>query len=189
VRYIPPPNPTRPPPAVSGERVHYVFLAAGDGIGPGIATLDPDKAFTTVQGSSAGGEVVNDTTPPDTASLPSRGVNLDSIYTLVDVDSAVVRLQTSAAPAYPLDLLQKHVEGTVMAQYVVDTTGFADTTSFRLLHATDSGFVRAVLDALPYMRFIPAKIGTRHVRQLVQQTFAFRISPSLLASPIRGKKP
>src|SRR5579872_4851401 len=88
VHYIPPPNPTRPPPAVSVERVHYVFLAVGDGIGPGLAAVDPDKAFTTVQGSSAGGEVVNDTTPPDTASLPSRGVSADSIYTLVDVDSA-----------------------------------------------------------------------------------------------------
>ena len=189
VRYIPPPNPTPPPPAATGERVHYISLALGEGIGPGIATVDPSRPFTTAQGSSAGGEVTNDTIPPDTASVSNRGVSADSIYTVVDVDSAVVRLQTSAAPAYPLDLLQKRIEGMVTAQYVVDTTGFADTASFHLMNATDSGFVRAVRDALPYMRFIPAKIGAHHVRQLVQQSFAFRISPSLLASPARGKRP
>lgn len=189
VHYLPPPNPTRPAPVNSGERVHYISLTAGAGVGPGVATIDPNRAFTTAQGSSAGGNVANDSTPPDTSSRPGPGTKADSIYTVVDVDSAVVRLSSSAAPAYPLDLLDRRVEGLVVARYVVDTTGFADTASFRLLDATDSGFVRAVRDALPYMRFIPAKIGTRHVRQLVQQSFAFRISPSLLTGSAHGKKP
>ena len=89
----------------------------------------------------------------------------------------MVRSQSSAAPAYPLDLLTKKVQGSVNARYVVDTTGFADTTSFEVLASTNEGFVRAVRDALPYMRFTSAKIGTRKVRQIVEQSFTFKITP------------
>jgi hypothetical protein len=52
-----------------------------------------------------------------------------------------------------------------------------DTTSFRVVHATDSGFAAAVIEAVPYMRFRPAFIGGRRVSQLVEQKFEFRISP------------
>ena len=82
------------------------------------------------------------------------------MFTILEVDSAVVRSQSSAAPAYPLDLLTKKIEGSVNARYVVDTTGFADTTSFEVLERR-TRIHRAVRDALPYMRFSPAKIGTR----------------------------
>ena len=99
------------------------------------------------------------------------------MFTKLEVDSAVVRSQSSAAPAYPLDLLSKHIEGTVVARYVVDTTGFADTTSFEVIRSTNPEFIRSVRDALPYMRFSPAKIGTHKVRQLVEQPFTFRITP------------
>ncbi|MGH7619343.1 MAG: energy transducer TonB [Gemmatimonadaceae bacterium] len=91
----------------------------------------------------------------------------------------------SAAPAYPLDLLEKHVEGMALVRYVVDTTGFADTHSFTVIRATDSGFVRAVRDALPYMRFSPAKIGAKKVRQMVEQPFTFKIAPAAAAVPKR----
>jgi outer membrane biosynthesis protein TonB len=88
-----------------------------------------------------------------------------------------VRSQTSAAPAYPLELLTSHVEGNVIARYVVDTTGFADVESLEVVTSTNVGFVRAVRDALPYMRFSPAKIGPMKVKQLVEQSFTFRITP------------
>jgi hypothetical protein len=68
------------------------------------------------------------------------------------------------------------VQGFVNARYVVDTTGFADTTTFVVLDATQPEFVGAVRDALPYMRFHPAKIGQNKVRQLVQQRFTFQIA-------------
>lgn len=113
---------------------------------------------------------------------PTTGdANTDSVFTLLEVDSAVVRSASSAAPAYPLELLEKHVEGFVLARYVVDTTGFADAASLQVLKATDPGFERSVRDAIPYMRFSPAKIGALKVRQLVEQTFTFRI-----AAPVVG---
>jgi hypothetical protein len=36
--------------------------------------------------------------------------------------------------------------------------------------------VKAVREALPYMRFSAAKIGTMKVRQLVEQPFTFKIA-------------
>ena len=68
-----------------------------------------------------------------------------------------------------------------MARYVVDTTGFADAASLEILKATHPGFVQAVRDALPYMRFSAAKIGPQKVRQLVEQPFTFRIAAPVVA--------
>ena len=48
-------------------------------------------------------------------------------------------------------------------------------------------FVVAVKDALPYMRFSPAKIGRMKVKQLVQQQFSFKINDTAVVAP--KKKP
>jgi protein TonB len=114
---------------------------------------------------------------------PTKGQ--DSVYSVLDVDIAVVRSASSAAPAYPLKLLEKHVTGYVNAQYIVDTTGFADTTSFVVLQATNAEFTTAVRDVLPYMRFEPARIGPSKVRQLVQQQFTFKITEPVAAAPAK----
>ena len=112
----------------------------------------------------------------------------DSVFSVLDVDTAVVRSANSAAPAYPLKLLQAHVMGNVMAQYIVDTTGFADTTSFTVIRATHPEFAAAVREALPYMRFTPAKIGPLKVKQLVEQNFAFKITDTAVVAP-KVKRP
>jgi protein TonB len=101
-----------------------------------------------------------------------------------------VRAANSAAPAYPLKLLAARIMGYVAARYVVDTTGFADTTSFSVLKATNPEFITAVKEALPYMRFTPAKIGSMKVRQLVEQQFTFKITDTAtVAQPVAKKKP
>ena len=86
------------------------------------------------------------------------------------------RRDSSVAPAYPAELLTKGITGSVRARYVVDTTGFADTSTFRVVAATHEAFVAAVRAALPLMRFSPAKMGSRKVAQLVEQEFTFRIA-------------
>ena len=72
-------------------------------------------------------------------------------------------------------MLKQNMQGSVMTQYVVDTSGFADTTSLKILKSTHDDFTAAVRAALPYMRFYPAKVGTKKVRQLVEQEFTFKI--------------
>ena len=107
----------------------------------------------------------------------------DSVYSVLEVDTAVVRSASSAAPAYPLKLLAAHVLGFVNAQYVVDTTASPTRRHFVVMQSTNPEFIVAVKDALPYMRFQPAKIGPTKVRQLVQQQFSFKISGD---TPVRA---
>jgi hypothetical protein len=190
-QYIPPPDKVPGGPAAVHEVVRFVQLtgtAVGDGVGQG------PRSAGSKPPSPADDEAARqrDTTldaKPVTAPPPPPG-NSDSVFTVLDVDTAVVRSANSAAPAYPLKLLEARITGSVQAQYVVDTTGFADTASFRVMKATNPGFIDAVREALPYMRFKPAKIGPLKVRQLVEQTFTFRITTAetTTAAP-RVKKP
>jgi TonB family protein len=101
----------------------------------------------------------------------------DTIFSVLEVDSAVERYESSAAPAYPPNLLALGAEGTVYTQFVVDTTGTVDTTSIRVLSSAHPEFEQSVRTALHYMRFRPAKRGANKVRQLVEQHFRFTINP------------
>lgn len=183
VYYIPPPDkvPGGPP----HEVVHYVSVDAGAGFGAGVRTMGNEKVRTRDESVELGR---SEPTPSTPQAPPSPGNLEDSVFTLLDVDTAVVRASNSAAPAYPLKLLRAHVTGMVAAQYVVDTTGFADTTSFRVLSSTNPEFVAAVREALPNMRFSPAKIGSLKVRQLVEQQFSFKINDTTVVAPQKRTK-
>lgn len=102
----------------------------------------------------------------------------DSVYSVVQVDSVATRYEWSAAPAYPPRMLEQNTEGLVRAEFVVSQDGYVDTTSLRVLESTHPDFTKAVRDALPFMRFKPAKIGDTLVSQLVSQEFYFRIAPT-----------
>lgn len=99
----------------------------------------------------------------------------DTVATAVDVDSAVTRYADSAAPVYPPKLLEAKVEGGAYVQFIVDTLGVADTTSFRVISATHPEFAQSVREALPGMRFRPAILRSKKVPQLVEQPFMFKI--------------
>ena len=179
-RYEPPPDraPGRPG---QRERVHYVdLLKEGPGFGDGPRTLGPAKPVTTDE--TLGRAAADSVTAPAVAPIPGPP---DSVFSVLEVDTAVVRTANSAAPAYPLKLLEAHIMGSVSARYIVDTTGFADTTSFQVMKSTNPAFETAVREALPYMRFTPAKIGPTKVRQLVEQQFTFKITDTVVATPKR----
>ncbi|MFN8572212.1 MAG: TonB family protein [Gemmatimonadaceae bacterium] len=114
----------------------------------------------------------------DPVPAPQPEILGDSVLTELQVDSVAARYEDSAAPPYPASLLRKHVEGSVMVQYVVDTTGRADTASFKVLATTHKEFAQSVRTTLPQMRFHAAIMAGRHVKQLVQQAFSFRIVDS-----------
>ena len=101
----------------------------------------------------------------------------DTVFSVLQVDSTVERYEWSAAPAYPPRLLASGTEGTVYAQFVVDTTGAVDTTSIRVLTSPHPEFEQSVRIALGLMKFRPAKRGPHRVRQLVEQHFRFTIAP------------
>lgn len=93
------------------------------------------------------------------------------------VDRPVGPAKGTRFPRYPDALRQEGISGCVLAQFVVDEDGRADVTTFRVLRFSRMEFVNAVRAALPGMRFTPAELGGRKVRQLAQQPFSFSIVP------------
>jgi hypothetical protein len=91
------------------------------------------------------------------------------------VTKPVVPVAGSPYPSFPIDLRRAGVSGCVLAQFVVDTMGRADRGTLKLLAYSDREFVQSIWDVLPRMRFSPAELDGRKVRQLVQQPFTFTI--------------
>ena len=112
----------------------------------------------------------------------------DSVFSVIQVDSAASRYEWSAAPSYPPKMLEGKLEGFVAAQWIVDEEKYADTTSLMIVQASHPDFAKSVRDALPFMRFRPAKIGAHTVRQLVQQDFTFRITTTATADTTKSTK-
>ena len=96
-------------------------------------------------------------------------------YFEFQVEKPVVQAPGSSTPRYPEILKSAGVEGEVLAQFVVDTTGRAENGSFKVLKTSHELFALAVKNALPGMRFLPAEVGGKKVKQLVQQPFVFAI--------------
>ena len=98
-----------------------------------------------------------------------------STYSARQVEKAVVPLAGNPKPEYPSVLQSGRVEGEVLAQFVVDTTGRVDMSSFRAIQATNDLFVQSVRRALAEWKFRPAEVEGRKVRQLVQMPLTFRV--------------
>ena len=78
------------------------------------------------------------------------------------------------APVYPAALRAQNVNGQVIAQYVVDTTGLPIVSTFKIIESSHPDFTASVREAIGGMRFSPALVGGRRVKQLLQQPFVFR---------------
>lgn len=100
----------------------------------------------------------------------------DQAYFDYQVERPVAPIPGTGSPRYPDILRSAGVEGEVLAQFVVDTTGRVEIGSFKVLRSSHELFEAAVRIALPSMRFLPAEVGGRKVRQLVQQPFVFALS-------------
>jgi TonB family protein len=119
-----------------------------------------------------------DTEPPDlprhtSADLEGLAASL-SIYTADQVDSqARLRGADSLEVSYPAALFAAGVEGSVMAEFVVDSNGDIEPQTFNIVSSTHPLFVEAVSRALERASYSPAIKDGRHVRQLVHQPFSF----------------
>lgn len=100
----------------------------------------------------------------------------DQPYFDFQVEKPVVMAPGAQGPAYPDMLRTAGIEGTVLAQFVVDTTGRAEMSTFKVLKSDNDLFSNAVKNALQRMRFLPAEVGGRKVKQLVQQPFQFSLN-------------
>ena len=105
-------------------------------------------------------------------------VNSDQPFFEFQVEKQVQQIPGTGNLRYPDMLRSANVEGEVLAQFVVDTTGHYDSGTFKVLKSSHDLFTAAVKNALPTMRFYPAEVGGRKVKQLVQQPFTFSLQKS-----------
>jgi periplasmic protein TonB len=131
-------------------------------------TNEEDFSGKGVAGGVAKGVVGGTPTP----------VNENQTFFDFQVEKQVAPYPGNASPRYPDMLRSANVEGEVLAQFVVDTTGRADMSTFKILKSTHDLFTSAVKSALPNMKFYAAEVGGRKVKQLVQMPFQFNLTKS-----------
>ena len=102
-------------------------------------------------------------------------IDANQTYYEFQVEKPVAQIPGTGAPRYPDALRSSGVEGEVQAQFVVNEEGKADVSTFKVLKATNDLFANAVRSALPNMRFYAAEVGGKKVKQLVQQSFQFKL--------------
>jgi protein TonB len=100
----------------------------------------------------------------------------DQPYFEFQVENPVTPAPGGGQPRYPDALRLAGVNGEVLAQFIVGPDGRADVESFKVLKSSNDLFTQSVRNALSQMRFKPALVGGKAVRQLVQQPFTFTIS-------------
>lgn len=103
----------------------------------------------------------------------SRASGDGGVYRTVDVMAAPDA--RNPAPVYPSMLRDAGVEGSIAAQFVVDSTGRVAGSSITFLGGGNALFEQSVRRALEAARFSPALVDGRAVRVLMAQTFAFHL--------------
>ena len=155
-------------PASRAVQENITFLGPGGAPVAPVAHAPAESPPTPVPEIVPGGDI------PSVATIVAP--DEPRVLSEVEVDSVAERDPNSEGPAYPPHLLAKNVQGAVLVQFVVDTTGRPDFASFRVIAATDSAFASAVRQSMLHMHFRPAKLQGRPVPQLVEQNFIFKIS-------------
>jgi protein TonB len=97
-------------------------------------------------------------------------------FLAAQVERQVSLAPGSKPPRYPETLRAAGIEGRVVASFVVSDLGLVEEGSIKILSSDNSLFDDAVKTALGRMRFVPAEIGGKKVRQLVQMPFVFTLS-------------
>jgi periplasmic protein TonB len=98
-----------------------------------------------------------------------------SAFQADEVEKQVALKPGNPTPLYPPALRNTGVEGKVIAMFVVNELGQAEDSTVRFVSSDNRLFDDAVRTALRRMRFVPAQIGGKKVRQLVQMPFVFTL--------------
>jgi TonB family protein len=93
-----------------------------------------------------------------------------------EVDRAAAPRPGAPAPVYPPGLQATGIEGVVAVEFVVDSAGNADMHRVRIVSSAEPAFSEAARTAIARTRYSPAEAHGRHVAQLVEQSFVFRIT-------------
>jgi TonB family protein len=176
--YIAPPDVNS---AASTVQISYEASGGGNGEADPQATIDPRGAMArgAGPGENASASVSGD--EADQFASPTDDP-YENAFSSVEVETMAARDPASAAPVYPGELMQQGIEGYAAMRFVVDSTGLVDMSTVRILETTHLEFASAVREAMPRMKFTPARLGDQPVRQLAEQMFAFRIERTVTES-------
>jgi protein TonB len=95
-----------------------------------------------------------------------------------ETDKPALPLPGNPTPRYPRGMQEANIEGEVTTQFVVDTLGRPDMSTFRLIGPATvyREFLQAVTEVLPKMRFSPAEHRGCKVKQRMVLPFAFKLN-------------
>ena len=184
LHYLPPPD-RRP----SSENVmeHLQFMDIGTKT-PVLPERSDGRIFAAV-GTARAKQVGGDEGTDERSLAPAAAYEApDSVYSMLDVEETAARTAGSAAPVYPQDLMKEGLEGGVFIRFVVDSSGRAEASSIQVMRSSHPSFTQSVRQAVPLMMFSPATVGGRHVAQLVEQNFEFRLTRAAPAEHTRAKR-
>ncbi len=85
-------------------------------------------------------------------------------------------LSTCISPRYPAILQQAGIQGSVLAEFIIDTLGRVERNSFKVVNSSHPLFDGPARDAIMSCRYKPGRISGRAVRVRVQQPVNFSIS-------------
>jgi TonB family protein len=102
----------------------------------------------------------------------SIGTEYTDLGATVDTQA---RAYGNPAPVYPESLRRAKIGGLVIVQFVIDTTGHVDTSTFKVVRSDNELLTEAVKAVLPASRFFPAELGGHHVKELVTTPFVFAV--------------
>jgi TonB family protein len=167
----------RAQPGMSLETPFLFVLSGKTATEVGVAGYPMGSVVITAAAPTSGAESV--VAPAD----GPRRMTDDQTYFEFQVEKTASPMPGNPAPRYPDVLRQANVEGEVLAQFVLGADGRPDMTSFKVLKSSHDLFSAAVMGALPNMRFYPADVGGRAVKQLIQMPFHFNLSKGAAAGP------
>jgi protein TonB len=102
--------------------------------------------------------------------------NPNRVFEEADVDTIVGIGPKTASPVYPARLKALGMEGQVVLEFVVDSSGRAEPESIRATSSSDPAFTDAAAATVRSSRYRPAANNGRHVRQRTAQPFSFHLN-------------
>lgn len=168
------PGPSRSPPPPRARRP--VAL-------PDVAFPDADLMLLVAGVISAAPDLAREVSRPEDFVPPAeRGMTLLARVAALSpgvlrpdthVDDLPIPLVSNPLPTYPAALALAHVEGRVIVEFMIDSTGVVDLGTLQVVQSTNALFVQAVRHVLPRLRFMPAQRGEQAVGVTVRQPFLF----------------
>lgn len=165
-----------PAPTIAAPTKIAVSIPAPDVKAPVIGDIVAAPAPDRIDAGGASHRTVSESAGEVDGSS-GRGLNSGSsakAYSENEVERTV-EVVRAPEPRYPDALRSSNVEGAVVMHFIVSADGRVEPGSIAVVSSPNKAFSDAVRTALLSARYRPAQAGGHAVRQLVEQSFSFRL--------------